>query len=190
MTAVAAEAPVVDLEVQDLGATETDEASFSADADDDYLHGNFEAQEDLPQMLVQIALVKKEGDFLGMDIQAAMKEANMQSGSMSIYHRYDSRYTDRVLFSIANMVNPGNFPFSEMESFSTPGLLLFTQLPGVREGVEIYADMLYAGNQLAGELGGVLEDETHSILSKQSIQHTRDAIMEHRSKLRLAKLHK
>jgi len=77
-----------------------------------------------------------------------------------------------------------------MAAFSTPGLLLFTQLPGVRDGLEIYSDMLYAANELAGILGGVLQDETHSVLSKQTIQHTRDAIMEHRRKLRLAKLHK
>jgi len=108
---------------------------------------------------------------------------------MNIFHRQDSRYPDRVLFSVASLVNPGHFPFDDMQDFTTPGLMLFTQLPGVRDGLEIYSDMLYTANELAGLLGGTLQDETHSVLSKQTIQHTRDAILEHRRQLRLAKLH-
>ncbi|WP_456415276.1 cell division protein ZipA [Thiolapillus sp.] len=177
-------------EIQPQGVAMEPQAGFSASAEDDYLHADPAEREKLPQMVVQIALVKKEGDFQGADIRAAMEEANLQPGAMSIYHRHDSRYPDRVLFSVANMVNPGHFPLQEMDGFTTPGLLLFTQLPGVRDGMEIYTDMLYAANQLAGILGGVLQDETHSVLSKQTIQHTRDAIMEHRRKLRLAKRNK
>ena len=180
----------VELEIQPQAAVAEPEAGFSARAGDDYLHADPAEREKLPQIVVQIALVKKEGDFQGVDIQAAMEDANLQPGAMNIYHRHDSRYPDRVLFSVANMVNPGHFPLQAMEGFTTPGLLLFTQLPGVRDGMEIYADMLYAANQLAGILGGVLQDETHSALSKQTIQHTRDVIMEHRRKLRLAKFHK
>ncbi len=185
------QAPELELSKPTPTAVDTEpEPGFSADADDDYLHADPAEREKLPQMVVQIALVKKKGDFQGRDIQAAMQEANLQPGAMNIYHRYDNRYADRVLFSVANMVNPGHFPLQEMDGFTTPGLLLFTQLPGVRDGMEIYADMLYAANQLAGIMGGVLQDETHSVLSKQTIQHTRDAIMEHRRQLRLAKLHK
>ncbi len=177
-------------EIQPRAEVARQEAGFSANAEDDYLHADPAEREKLPQMVVQIALVKKQGDFQGADIRAAMEAANLQPGAMNIYHRHDSHYPDRVLFSVANMVNPGHFPLQEMDGFTTPGLLLFTQLPGVRDGMEIYADMLYAANHLAGILGGVLQDETHSALSKQTIQHTRDAIMEHRRKLRLAKLHK
>ncbi|HID46457.1 MAG TPA: cell division protein ZipA [Chromatiaceae bacterium] len=166
------------------------QTSFSATEDDDYLHVSPEVQESLPSMLVQIALVKQGGDFSGADIEAAMQEVGLQAGAMDIYHRQDSRYPDRVLFSVASLVNPGYFPFDDMKNFRTPGLMLFTQLPGVRDGLEIYSDMLYTANELAGMLGGILQDETHSVLSKQTIQHTKDAILEHRRKLRLAKLHK
>ncbi len=166
------------------------EPAFSADAQDDYLHATPEERESLPQLLVQIALVRQDGDFSGADIEAAMEQVGLQAGAMNIYHRHDSRYPDRVLFSVASLVNPGHFPLDDMEGFSTPGLTLFTQLPGVRDGLEIYSDMLYTANELAGILGGVLQDETHSVLSKQTIQHTRDAIMEHRRQLRLARLHK
>ena len=176
----------VEAAVEDTAA-ETD--SFTAASEDDYLHTDPDLQKDMPQMLLQISLVKRSGEFSGEDIESAMAVANLKPGAMDIFHRFDSRYPDRVLFSVANMVNPGTFPMQDMSEFSTPGLLFFSQLPGVRDGMEIYSDMLYAANQLAGELDAVLQDDTHSVLSKQSIQHTRDAIMEHRRKLRLAKLH-
>ncbi len=177
-------------ETDPIGEEAAEEPGFSADSQDDYLHASPEVQDSLPQMLVQIALVHHDGDFTGPDILAAMEQVRLKAGAMNIYHRQDSRYPDRVLFSVASLVNPGHFPLDDMEGFTTPGLMLFTQLPGVRDGLEIYSDMLYTANELAGILGGTLQDETHSVLSKQTIQHTRDAIMEHRRQLRLAKLHK
>lgn len=186
----ASDVPELKLEPEPVEEARTEEPDFSADARDDYLHASPEERESLPQMLVQIALVRQDGDFSGADIEAAMAQVGLQAGAMNIYHRHDSRYPDRVLFSVASLVNPGHFPLDDMEGFTTPGLTLFTQLPGVRDGLEIYSDMLYTANELAGILGGVLQDETHSVLSKQTIQHTRDAIMEHRRKLRLARLHK
>jgi len=162
------------------------ELDFRASEDDDYLHADSVLQKGVPQMVVQVGLVKKEGVFSGPEILAALAEADLKPGAMEIFHRHDPRYPDRVLFSVANMVEPGHFPFEEMEGFTTPGLLFFTQLPGVRDGLEIYSEMLFAANQAAEILGGVLQDENRAVLTKQSIQHTRDSIAEHRRRLRLS----
>ncbi len=185
--------PSMEIEAQttdNTGRQRAEETAFTSASEDDYLHVSPDVQDNLPQLLVQIALVRHDGDFAGKDIEAAMQEVDLRPGSMDIYHRQDSRYPDRVLFSVASLVNPGQFPFDAMAGFSTPGLMLFTQLPGVRDGLEIYSDMLYTANELAGILGGILQDETHSVLSKQTIEHTKDVILEHRRKLRLAKMHK
>ena len=69
-----------------------------------------------------------------------------------------------------------------------PGLLMFTQLPGVEDGLVIYSDMLYTAERLRALLGGVLQDESRSALSKQQIEHTRDLILEHRRKVQLARM--
>ncbi len=162
------------------------ELDFSATEQDDYLHTDPVLREGVPQMVVQIGLVKKEGVFTGPEVLSAMEAAGLEPGPMDIFHRKDPRHPDRVLFSVANMLEPGHFPWEEMDSFTTPGLLFFTQLPGVRDGLEIYSEMLFAANQAAALLGGVLQDENRSTLTKQSIQHTRDAIAEHRRQLRLS----
>ena len=55
-----------------------------------------------------------------------------------------------------------------MAAFTTPGLSLFTQLPGVRDGIEIYNDMLAVGGRLATLLHAELQDERHNKLTRQN----------------------
>lgn len=162
------------------------ELEFSALEESDYIHLNPDLQEDLPRLVIQVALVRRETPYKGEEIQQAMAEVNMVKGEMDIFHRYDKQRTDQVLFSIASMVEPGYFP-EAMEDFTTPGLLLFTQLPGIRDGMLVYSEMLFTAERLAGLLGGVLQDDTHSVLSKQTMEHTRESILEHRRKVQLAR---
>lgn len=163
------------------------ELEFSAIEESDYVHMNPDLQEDLPRMVIQIALVRKERPYEGKEIEQSMEDVGLRLGEMDIYHYYDSERSDQVLFSVASMVEPGQFPVSDMEKFTTPGLLLFTQLPGVRDGMLIYSEMLFTAERLAGLMGGTLQDGTHSVLSKQTIEHTRDSILEHRRKVQLAR---
>ncbi len=179
-----------DILFENLETTEAEAGAFSAQADDDSGYEDLSLRDDLPQLVLQIGLVAKRGEFRGEDIAVAMAQIDMKPGAMNIYHRYDSRFADKVLFSIANMVKPGHFPVKNMQGFSTPGILLFTQLPGIRDGMDIYSDMLYAANELAAILNGHLQDETHSSLTRQSIEHTKDIILEHRRQLRLAGVHR
>jgi cell division protein ZipA len=85
------------------------------------------------------------------------------------------------------MVEPGSFPTGDTSAFKTPGLSIFTQLPGVRDGVEIYDEMLATANRLAALLHGELQDERHNKLTRQMEKHTRESIIEHRHKVKLAR---
>jgi cell division protein ZipA len=51
----------------------------------------------------------------------------------------------------------------------------------------IFSDMLFTAERLAATLDGELQDETHSALSKQTIEHLRGKIMEHRRQVQLAR---
>ena len=88
---------------------------------------------------------------------------------------------------MASLLEPGTFPLDAMAAFSTPGLTLFAQLPGPVEGLQVYSLMLNAARRLAESLGGGLQDETHSALTQQTIEHTRAEIREHSRKLALAR---
>jgi cell division protein ZipA len=106
---------------------------------------------------------------------------------MQIFHRYTSDGSKKTLFSMASLVEPGFFPFKSMDGFSTPGLILFCQLPGPGDSLAIFSDMLFSAQRLSTTLGGELQDETHSALTKQTIEHIRGQILEHRRLVQLAR---
>ena len=161
--------------------------TFDAHGGSDYLHVAPELQDDVPRKILQINLVPRDGEISGEALLKALKEVDLKAGAMDIFHRYDSQLRDQVLFSMASMVEPGSFPLRAMKQYSTAGVTLFTQLPGVRDGLAIYSDMLFTAERLAALLNAELRDETHSVLSKQWIEHTREAILEHRRQVQLAR---
>ncbi|MGV6826752.1 MAG: cell division protein ZipA [bacterium] len=161
--------------------------SFQAIGDQDYLGADDVLDENVPTMVLQINLQSRGAAFRGEDILKAMKEVGLYYGAMDIYHRYLEGNSGPVLFSVASMIEPGTFPIEKMGEFRTRGLALFSQLPGVQDGLAIYSDMLFTAERLASLLDGKLQDDSHSVLSKQTIEHTREAIMEHRRKVQLAR---
>ncbi|MCB1773364.1 MAG: hypothetical protein KDI88_07080 [Gammaproteobacteria bacterium] len=160
--------------------------SFEAEGRSDYLGHHPGDTVDVERLIVVVNVIGSGAQIGGAALQRACAGAGLEAGEMSIYHRRDPA-AGGVLFSVANMVEPGVFPFDEMEGFTTPGVSLFTQLPGVRDGVEIYQDMLDTARHLAANLGAELQDERHNKLTRQMQEHTRERIIEHRRRLRLAR---
>ncbi|RMG33240.1 MAG: hypothetical protein D6720_11850 [Gammaproteobacteria bacterium] len=161
----------------------TMDLEFGADADSDYLHIDPALMDEVPRLIVQIVVMSKEAPFTQAQIRQATKATDMRFGAMDIYHRENAQ--GQVLFSLASVVEPGTFPKGADEVFTTPGLVLFTQLPGVQDGLAIYSDMLFTAERLAALLDADLLDETRSALTRQSIEHTRESILEHRRKIQL-----
>lgn len=139
----------------------------------------------LPQLILMVHVESREEALSGEQILRAAAEVGLQPGPMAIFHRLDTSYPDTSLFSMANMVEPGTFPFNDMAGFRSPGLTLFAQLPTVREGASVYADMLHAAQRLAALLGGELTDEAHNPLRKQTIEHARQRVREHHRQVML-----
>ena len=116
-----------------------------------------------------------------------MAAEDMVAGEMAIYHRYDAERSSQVLFSCASLVEPGSFPLNDMAAFNTPGVTLFTRLPGLRDGLAIFSDMLFTAERLAALLDVEVRDESHNPLTKQWVEHKREVILEHRRQLHLAR---
>jgi cell division protein ZipA len=151
----------------------------------------FSAQEespvDVPDLIIQINVKAKKTPFDGPAVEKAMQETGMVLSDMAIYQRLASDGRRKVLYNLASMVEPGIFPTKAMAQFSTPGLTLFAQLPGPGDSMMIFSDMLYTAERLAAMLVGDLQDETHSALTKQTIEHLRERIMEHKRQIQLAR---
>ncbi len=159
------------------------ELAFGAQDESDYLHLDPALMDEVPRLIVQVIVMCRKDPVDARRIREALATVDMRFGEMNIYHRENDR--GQVLFSLASVVEPGSFPEDEAAEFSTPGMVLFTQLPGVQDGLSIYSDMLFTAERLAALLDGELHDETRSVLTKQSIAHTREKILEHQRKVQL-----
>ncbi|RLV58834.1 cell division protein ZipA [Parashewanella curva] len=118
--------------------------------------------EELPEPydVLVLHVVAKEGEELkGAELLPSMLTVNFKFGEMNIFHRHENPAgTGNVLFSIANMVNPGTFDLDNMEQFSTPGIVLFMRLPCHGDALRNFSTMLNSAEQLADDLGAELRD--------------------------------
>lgn len=137
-----------------------------------------------PDRILQLSVVAREGVLSGPMIYQSARELALEYGDMGIFHY---REEGRVIFSMANLVNPGVFPEHGIDQFTTPGLLLFARLPGPKDALETFSNMLSTADRLAKRLNGEIQDETHSALSRQTIEHTREELLEYRRRLQLSR---
>jgi cell division protein ZipA len=119
------------------------------------------------------------GTFDGEAIVRAAGRCGVEPGEMDIFHRYlDPESTTNPLFSVANMVKPGTFPFGAMADFQSPGLTLFCQMEGAADDPARLEAMLEAAYCLADELDAEIRDETRSPLTPQVAERLRDRVLD------------
>ena len=132
-------------------------------------------------LIIMMNVMAEPGEpFRGPEVRAALESVEMRFGDMQIFHHHgvgDMR-TEVPVFSVANMVNPGTFDLARLETFTTPGLVMFMRLPGPLDSRVAFELLLNTGQRLAEELHGELRDETRSVLSAQTIAHVRERIGE------------
>ena len=129
------------------------------------------------EKIIAIHLVAKAGECLhGVALKRVFEERAYQFGDLDIYH---SLHGDKTVFSIVNMVKPGWFDPQSMDDFETPGISLFLQLPGPLAANVAFDVLINEAHALADALEANLEDDTHSTLSAQRIQHIRDDLREY-----------
>lgn len=119
-----------------------------------------------------------DSPFEGTAVQAALKAAELSFGEYQVFHRLTRSAPPRSVFSVANMLKPGELDPDTLAKGPLQGLTLFLVLPGPQAGVDAYADMLATARRLADQLGGEVLDETRSTLSRQTAHHIRERIIE------------
>ena len=113
----------------------------------------------------------------GKRMLPVLMKHGMRLGDMSIFHRHaDNNGKGPVMFSMANMLRPGTFSIGEMESFTTPGVSFFMQLPNKVGNMQCFDQMLQTAQAVKEELDANLKDENRSVLTRQTIEHSRQRI--------------
>jgi cell division protein ZipA len=129
-----------------------DHASYDDDADEASTEPAEPARDEL---LIQLYISSANGAFAGDEILSAAERCNLHPGEMDIFHRTRGDEPDaEPLFSMANLVKPGTFPFDDMSEFASPGLAVFGQFRGEPSDLMVFDEMLDAARVMAELLGG------------------------------------
>ncbi|MDG2175264.1 MAG: cell division protein ZipA [Gammaproteobacteria bacterium] len=129
------------------------------------------------EVIIINVMAKADTALEGSKMLPVLLKFGLRLGDMSIFHRYaDSDGKGPVMFSMANMLKPGTFSISEMESLATPGVSFFMQLPNKMGNMQCFEQMLKTAKAVEEELDAVLKDENRSVFTGQTIEHSRQRI--------------
>lgn len=130
------------------------------------------------ERIVTLFVVARDGGFFnGADLVVAAEKAGLEFGDMGIYHRLvDGKRELGPLFSVANMLKPGNFDLSRLDALRTPGVSFFMTLPAPLPALDAWDAMLPTAQRLAELLDGQVLDEERNALGRQRIAHIRDQL--------------
>ncbi len=131
-----------------------------------------------PSEVLVINVMAKDGyAFAGDDLLQVLITAGLKFGEMNIFHqRVGADKKGPVLFSVANVLNPGTFDLNTMENFSTLGVSFFLALPTVMNNLEAFEKMLAVAQQVKNNLGGELKDDNRNVMTSQTIEHYRQRV--------------
>ena len=115
--------------------------------------------------------------YRGDSLFTVMSNHGMKFGDMNIFHRIEP-LSKMVSYSAANVVEPGTFDLSEMDTFTSPGLCMFMQLPGPDNPLETFEHMLGVARAVCGALGGEIKDEHLNVITPQTVAHYQQRIQD------------
>ncbi|MGP1956199.1 MAG: cell division protein ZipA [Arsenophonus sp. NC-PE1-MAG3] len=172
--------------VLNLINSEENEASFvtniaenSQQIVSDHKHPNCEKQQsnladkaNKNDIVVVLHVAALQGQILdGTLLLQSIFQSGFLFGKREIFHRYiDPCNSEKILFSLVNMVKPGSFEPKSMSNFSTPGISIFMMLPSYGNSAQNFKLMLQAAQRIADDVGGVVLDEQRKMLTPQMIK--------------------
>lgn len=127
--------------------------------------------------VIVFSIIPKSGIFTGSMLSAALKANQFHYGEHKIFHRHvDDDPKSPILFSIASLVEPGNFEYHQMFNKTYPGILMWMQLPVAQDAMQTFDKLLKTGRQLATFLKGDLCDSKRLVLTTEAIATLRERV--------------
>lgn len=121
----------------------------------------------------------QQAPFRGDYVVHYLEEIGLRFGEHQIFHRHQhiDDSLSPIIFSAANLINPGTFDLHNIVNFSTAGLVLFMQLPTEGNDVANMKLLISNAEHLAASLGGYLYDDTQQPFSEESRQRYMQRVM-------------
>lgn len=131
-----------------------------------------------PTEVIVISVMAQEGyAFVGHDLLEVLVTSGLKFGDMSIFHkRLGNDPNGAVVFSVANVLNPGTFDLNKMDEFTTQGVSLFLALPSPLNNLDALEQMLTVASNIRDTLQGDLRDDHRNLMTAQTIEHYRQRV--------------
>ncbi|MDA0119436.1 cell division protein ZipA [Vibrio sp. T11.5] len=132
-----------------------------------------------PEMQVIVLNVHCAGTepFVGTKLFDSMEQNGLLYGEMDIFHRHsDLSGTGKVLFSVANMMQPGTLEHTDPAAFTTKGISFFMTLPCYGDPEQNFKLMLKTAQQIADDLGANVLDDARNLMTPNRLDAYRAQI--------------
>lgn len=118
-----------------------------------------------------------EVPFIGTELFRSMENNGLTYGEMSIYHCFAQPSDDpKVIFSVANMMQPGTLEHDDPADFTTKGISFFMTLPCYGQADQNFNVMLSAAQKIADDMGGNVLDESRNLMTPSRLSDYRKQI--------------
>ena len=128
-----------------------------------------------PTLLALYLRPSHDSAFRGLDIVRAAQSVGLRHGELQIFHHYGAGdlITEKPLFSLADMFEPGHFELDRMPVFQTPGLTMFLNLPTALDGAVAFELFLNTAQRLTESLNANLFSAPQNALDSLAIERMR-----------------
>ena len=128
-----------------------------------------------PTLLALYLRPSHDQAFKGPDIVRVAQSVGLRHGELQIFHHYGAGdlITEKPLFSLADMFEPGHFELDRMPTFQTPGLTMFLNLPTALDGAVAFELFLNTAQRLTESLNANLFSAPQNALDSLAIERMR-----------------
>lgn len=125
-------------------------------------------------IIVLYILARPPNQLAGEKIYSAAQANGLVFGKMNIFHRLDEN--GQSVFSLANMVEPGNFNPGAMHEIQTPGIIIFMQISALTDPESSFDDMLQCAYHMSEMLDAQLCNAKRKPLSQSDAEQYREIV--------------
>lgn len=175
----------IELEVPSM-VVEKDMAEAVADSvteEQPSVTDNKEPKSDEMEVIVLNVHCAGNEPFVGTKLFDSMQQNGLLYGEMDIFHRHaDMSGTGKVLFSVANMMQPGTLKHDDPAEFTTKGISFFMTLPCFGDPAQNFKLMLKTAQQIADDLSGNVLDDARNMMTPDRLDAYRKQIQDFKIK--------